>query len=184
MSQKNIEKQPKKVKGQEIDFRTLIQDAQRAWAEGVVSIGKTNDTEQYIEEANRVLDELYDFDKNDFILFKPTLASQHPVRTDRQGTASYFIGGIFTEDGAGFARTPWARVTFEDDFNFTELDSGDILVMGRCTFYPYDGDTDHEITTADYTFGYRGGSMRIFLHHSSNMVSRKRQVKFELRRFV
>ena len=162
-----------------------IRKAQERWAKVVAKIGKTNDTEQYGKVANRVLDKLYDFEEeNGFILFKPTLASQHPVRTDRQGTASYFIGGIFTEDGAGFARTPWARVTFEDDFYFTELDSGDILVMGRCTFYPYEGDTDHEITTADYTFGYRGGSMRIFLHHSSNMVSRRRQVKFELKRFV
>lgn len=169
-------------------FKKLVKkitEAQDRWAEGVAAIGKTNDTEQYAEVANDVLDRLYDFEGDDgFILFKPTLASQHPVRTDRQGTASYFIGGIYTEDGAGFARTPWAAVTFEDDFYFTELESGDILVMGRCTFHPYEGDLDHEITTADYTFGYRGESMRIFLHHSSNMVSKRRQVKCELRRFI
>ena len=174
-------KDPKNFK----KLKRRIKAAQAQWAESVVAIGKTNDTEEYLEVANEVLDNLYDFNQeNGFILFKPTLATQHPVRTDRQGTASYFIGGVFTEDGAGFARTPWAAVTFDRDFYFTKLDGGDILVMGRCTFFPYEGDPENEITTADYTFGYRKRCMKIFLHHSSLKISKKRQVKCEQKRFV
>lgn len=162
------------------NIKLRIREAQNAWAKGVVKIGKAKD---YKKVANQVLDDLYDFDEEgNFILFKPTLASKVPVRINRKETASYFIGGSIDEDKNGFARTPWEKVLFEKGFFFTVLDSGDVLVMGRCTFYPYP-DSCHEITTADYTFGYRKDSMRIFLHHSSKMMSPREQSECQKKQY-
>ncbi|MEL6556992.1 MAG: hypothetical protein AAFQ94_02340 [Bacteroidota bacterium] len=167
-------------------IRCKIKRAQCAWADGVVAIGKAEDT---ASEAQRVLDELYDFDEDgNFILFKPTLARKVPVRVNEQQTASYFIGDLsdkpIPEDEKGFARTPWDKVTFEKDFFFTELESGDILVMGRCHFYKSDKEGSEPDTTADYTFGYRKDSMRIFLHHSSRKESKKDCEKYKDSQYI
>ncbi len=169
----------------ERDIEKKIREAQTAWAKGVVRIGRAKGyQEEYSRLANQVLDDLYDFDDDgNFILFKPTLASQVPVRINRGQTASYFIGGSIAEDGKGFALTPWKDVSFAEEFFFTVLDSGDVLVMGRCTFYPYP-DSTSQITTADYTFGYRKGSMRIFLHHSSKKMDPKEQTKCQKEQYA
>lgn len=158
-----------------------IKTAQAKWAKGVVDIGKVwKDEAEYTRLANQMLNDLYDFDsQGDFILFKPTLASDHPVRVNRKQTASYFIGGSIKEDSNGFARTPWEEVSFDPDFFFTELVSGDLLVMGRCTFTsPERPNTlpPRDIAVADYTFGYRQANdgLRIFLHHSSLQVEKEK----------
>ncbi|GAB5526460.1 MAG: phosphoribosyl-AMP cyclohydrolase [Roseivirga sp.] len=169
----------------EKDIEKKIRKAQTAWANGVVRIGRAkDDREEYTRLANQVLDDLYDFDEEgNFILFKPTLASEVPVRINREQTASYFIGGSIVEDTNGFALTPWKDVSFAEEFFFAVLDSGDVLVMGRCTFYPYP-DSTCQITTADYTFGYRKGSMRIFLHHSSKKMEPKEQTKCQKEQYA
>ena len=157
-------------------IKRKIRKAQKEWAKAVVAIGKAED---FKKEANRVLDNLYDFENGDSILFKPTLAREVPVRVNREQTASYFIGGSICEDGKGFARTPWEEVTFEKEIHFEVLDSGDVMVMGRCIFRTCNARKrpHRRKAVADYTFGYRKGSMKIFLHHSSLKVTKKEQGK-------
>ena len=143
-----------------------IANTQAKWAQYVVAIGASRaDKQEYTNLANQMLDELYDFSDGGFILFKPTLAAEKPVRTTRAQTLSYFIDGKVHED-SGFALTPWVRVTFEPSFHYTVLEDGSLLVMGRCSFFRADQTSE----TADYTFGYRQteeGGLRIYLHHSS-----------------
>ena len=171
-------------------FTRKINQAQRAWADGVVAIGADLDDKANIrKKLNHLLDTQYDFDsEGNFILFKPTLAREVPVRTNRDQTASYFIGSDsdnpISEDDDGFALTPWDVVTFEDDFFFTVLGSGDILVMGRCHFYKSDKEGSEHATTADYTFGYRKDSMRIFLHHSSLKYDETVNMEYKSSRYI
>ena len=152
--------------------------AQKAWSKGVVAIGKVSKKrKKYKRVANKMLDQLYDFNTDgSFILFKPTLAYKKPIRVNRKQTACYFIGCTSGDrsDGNGFALRPWKDVRFKHDFYFTQLASGDVLVMGQCEFYE-NKDSETPTVTADYTFGYRRDSMRIFLHHSSRTVGEEDQ---------
>ncbi len=145
-----------------------IKKAQKAWAKGLINIGKAAVcTPNKIEKkANEMLDRLYDFrvgGKTE-ILFKPTLASEHPFRINRVEALSYFIGGLYKED-KGFALKPWKNVKF-GDFYFIQQDNH-VMVMGEYTFIDY----QENETVVDYTFGYRieknSGELKIFLHHSS-----------------
>jgi len=149
-----------------------IKDAQQAWADGVVDIGRNRGSD--VERAaDKLLDDCYDFKRDKSILFKPTLASKVPVRINRVETLSYFIAGEVEED-CGFALTPWIRVKFHAGFHCTALEGGNLLVMGRCTFIPPSG-RGLKPAVADYTFGYRqaANGLRIFLHHSSLIIEHK-----------
>lgn len=162
------------------NLKIKIQKAQEAWAKGVVAIGEVfDDKEKYTKKADVMLDELYDFDYQGFMLFKPTIAVKVPVRVSKAQTLSYFIGGPWdTKEGGpgidrnpGFALEPYEKVVFSQDFFFMTLASGELLVMGQCTFKSKSDELNAWTeTTADYTFGYRladDGQLRIFLHHSS-----------------
>ncbi len=155
-------KQPK------MKIEEKIKKAQKAWAEGLINIGKAAVSKPHKVEkrANDMLDDLYDFRigcKTE-ILFKPTLASDHPFRISREETLSYFIGGLYNED-KGFALKPWKHVKFKK-FHFIEHND-QVFVMGAYTFIDYQGNK----TKVDYTFGYqiddRSDDLKIFLHHSS-----------------
>ncbi len=149
-------------------MKKKIEKAQKAWAEGLINIGKAVVSKPHKVEqcATDMLDDLYDFrigGKTE-ILFKPTLASEHPFRINRAETLSYFIGGLYKED-KGFALKPWRHIKF-DEFHFIQL-TDHVLVMGAYTFIDYQGSE----TLVDYTFGYRADKnaddLKIFLHHSS-----------------
>ena len=143
-----------------------INAVQQSWAAGIVHIGKAahqgQDREEVVSRATAMLDALYDF-SNEHILFKPTKAAKVPFRFNFKDTLSYFIGGTISED-QGFALTPWKNVQFAKitESNIVQQDC-DTLVMGEYTFTNYKG----ESATVQYTFGYRGDDLRIFLHHSS-----------------
>ncbi|MFK7785453.1 MAG: FAD-binding protein [Crocinitomicaceae bacterium] len=142
-----------------------INEVQKEWADGIVKIGmayKQGGRKEVEKRTEGMLNKLYDFSEN-HILFKPTKAEEEPFRFNYDQTVSYFIGGEIEED-KGFALTPWKKVTFDqiEEINIIEQDC-DVLVMGSYVFTDYHG----EQATVEYTFGYRGEDLRIFLHHSS-----------------
>ena len=70
----------------------MITDAQIAWGEGIVKIGKVF-TEQgdYKTAAAEHIHEFYNYQEGS-VLFKPTLTSQKQFRLDFDGALSYFVG--------------------------------------------------------------------------------------------
>ncbi|MDC1162121.1 hypothetical protein OAT18_01630 [Tenacibaculum sp.] len=164
-----------KVKSEpQMDHKEIIDkinETQKLWGLGLISIGKATVTspEKVRELADKMLNSLYDFDSNHEtqILFKPTLASTHPFRINKEETLSYFIGGGFIKEDKGFALKPWRNVDFGKSYYLLQGENK-ILVMGEYDFVDYQGTK----TTVDYTFGYRipkdkREGWRIFLHHSS-----------------
>lgn len=145
-------------------LRQEVMDAEKAWGDAIVAIGKayTNGA-NYKELAAETVDELYAYDEGT-VLFKPTKAAQEQFRLTKQEAASYFVTGIVPEDH-GFAIQPWSKVRFENAG--TIIDCNYALAMGN--YYFTDANTGKE-AKAEFTFGYRkskDGKLLIDLHHSS-----------------
>ena len=143
--------------------KTDIQNAQKMWGDAVVSIGKAKD-QNVKEVAKKAIEAAYAFEIGP-ILFKPTLASAQPFRSDLEGTLSYFIDSDpkYAED-KGFALKPWTKVRF-DNYS-VKLFGNKAIAMGHYYFT----DTDGKETKVEYTKGYvktAEGQVLIFLQHSS-----------------
>lgn len=143
-----------------------VLEAQKAWGEAVIEIGtlKSLPDEEIDARAVEILKKLYAFEKGT-IMFKPTLAHDHPFRDDLEGALSYFVGHNrhFNED-AGFALTPWTAVRFDN--HHIEIENDRALVNGE---YYFTDTAGHE-KKVEYTFGYvklPSGEVKIDLHHSS-----------------
>lgn len=142
-----------------------ITQAQQAWGEGIVAIGKVfTDGGDYSKVAEDHIDTLYAFQSGP-VLFKPTKAADKQFRLTREEALSYFVAGNekFTEDH-GFAIQPWVKVRFENAATFLHGDYA--VAMGNYFFTQLDG----EETKVEYSFGYvkdDAGKLRINLHHSS-----------------
>ncbi|MEC8241951.1 MAG: phosphoribosyl-AMP cyclohydrolase, partial [Planctomycetota bacterium] len=92
----------------------LILDAQQAWGQGIVKIGKVFlDKGDYRAAAESHINEFYNYQEGS-VLFKPTLCSQKQFRLDFDGALSYFVGGNsdYPEDH-GFAIKPWSHVEWQ-----------------------------------------------------------------------
>ena len=141
-----------------------VLDAQKAWGDGIVAIGKVfSEDGDYGERAAEHIRTLYAYDHSE-VLFKPTLASQDQFRETFDEAHSYFVKGIIDEDG-GFAIRPWSKVRFGQQQIITDSDSA--VAMGNYYFTPV-GETAE--TKVEYTFGYMldaEGNLRINVHHSS-----------------
>lgn len=144
--------------------REEVANAQQAWADCIVKIGKTSIAKA---DANAValscIDSLYAYD-NGGVLFKPTKASLKQFRLTKQDALSYFVTGSIAEDH-GFALQPWSKVRFENAN--TIIDSDSAISMGN--YYFTDANSGKEVKV-EYTFGYiqdQNGKLRINLHHSS-----------------
>ena len=142
-----------------------IQEAQRAWGEGIVKIGKVFlDKGDYTAAAKEHIDEFYNYQEGQ-VLFKPTLAAQRQFRLDFDGALSYFVGGNsdYPEDG-GFAIKPWTDVRWENIGTKIIGDMG--VAMGNYFFTPAEGGGDVKV---EYSFGYTinaDGQLKIVLHDS------------------
>lgn len=137
-----------------------IEEAQEAWAQGIVAIGRSSDPEA---EARDFIDKHYAYDVGP-VLFKPTRVQHHPFRTTKSDALSYFVGGEIAED-TGFALTPFTEVRFDPE-KHVDLAMPMALVMGIYHFTPLRGDP----IKVEYTFGYirdANHNLRIKLHHSS-----------------
>ncbi|MCX9147329.1 phosphoribosyl-AMP cyclohydrolase [Erythrobacter sp. WG] len=144
-----------------------VVDAQKAWGEGIVAIGKTyREGGDYTAAAAAHINRFYGYDLS-LVLFKPTLASVDQFRTSFDSALSYFVGGnpSFPED-KGFAIKPWTKVRWKN-YGIVNNSCNMAVAMGNYWFTPADGGAD---TKVEYSFAYvRGeqGDLKIVVHHSS-----------------
>ena len=144
-----------------------VVEAQRAWGEGIVAIGKVyREGGDYAAAAAAHIDRFYGYDLS-LVLFKPTLAAIDQFRTSFDSALSYFVAGnpSFPED-KGFAIKPWTKVRWKN-YGIVNNSCNMAVAMGNYWFTPAAGGPD---TKVEYTFGYvRGedGALRIVVHHSS-----------------
>ena len=142
-----------------------VMEAQKAWGDGIVKIGKT-----YIEKgdykavATDHINNFYNYQEGT-VLFKPTLVSQKQFRTDFQGALSYFIGDDenYPEDH-GFAIKPWSSVRWEN--TGTKIIGNMAVAMGNYYFTPANGGNDVKV---EYSFAYtkdKAGKLKVILHDS------------------
>lgn len=139
--------------------------AQKAWGEGIVTIGNTftNDGD-YVQAATDHINRFYNYQEGT-VLFKPTLAVEKQFRTDFEGALSYFVGGNdnYSEDG-GFAIKPWTNVRWQNIG--TKIIGNMAVAMGNYWFTPADGSGDVKV---EYSFAYTknaDGELKIILHDS------------------
>jgi hypothetical protein len=144
-----------------------VVDAQKAWGEGIIAIGKAySEGGDYTAAAAAHINRFYGYDLS-LVLFKPTLASVDQFRTSFDSALSYFVGGnpSFPED-KGFAIKPWTKVRWKN-YGIVNNSCTMAVAMGNYWFTPADGGAD---TKVEYTFAYvRGetGDLKIVVHHSS-----------------
>ncbi len=142
-----------------------VLDAQKAWGEGIVKIGKVYlEQGDYKTAATEHINSFYNYQESS-ILFKPTLTSEKQFRTDFQGALSYFIGGDenYTEDH-GFAIKPWSNVRWENIG--TKIIGNMAVAMGNYYFTPAKGGDDVKV---EYSFAYtkdKDSKLKIILHDS------------------
>ena len=142
-----------------------VEDAQKAWGEGIVAIATAHSTGgDYVEVARNHVETLYAYGLT-AVLFKPTLAAIEQFRPTFDQALSYFVASNneCSED-KGFAIKGWTHVRFEN--SDVILEESTALAMGNYFFTAPDGDE----VKVEYTFGYMVdsvGNLRIQLHHSS-----------------
>ena len=143
----------------------LILDAQKAWGDGIVKIGKVFlDKGDYKSAAETHIHEFYNYEEGN-VLFKPTLVSDKQFRLDFEGALSYFVGGNenYPEDH-GFAIKPWSDVRWENIGTKIIGDMG--VAMGNYYFTAVEGG---DVTKVEYSFAYTinsAGQLKIVLHDS------------------
>ncbi|MDP3462516.1 MAG: hypothetical protein Q8S18_06990 [Bacteroidales bacterium] len=142
-----------------------VLDAQQAWGEGIVKIGKAyTDSADYVTIATDHINNFYGY-KSGLVLFKPTLASVVQFRTSFDGALSYFVAGNpnYPEDH-GFAIKPWSNVRWESTGIIIQ---GNMAVaMGNYYFTPARGGDEVKV---EYSFAYTkntDGQLSIVLHDS------------------
>jgi hypothetical protein len=142
-----------------------VADAQKAWGEGIVKIGKVyTEGGDYKATATEHINEFYNYQEGS-VLFKPTMASEKQFRTDFQGALSYFIAGDeeYPEDH-GFAIKPWSDVRWENIG--TKIIGNMAVAMGNYYFTPAEGGDEVKV---EYSFSYtkdKDGNLKIILHDS------------------
>lgn len=145
--------------------RDGIEEAQRAWGDGIVAMASAHlEGDDYVGIARNHVETLYAYGMSP-VLFKPTLAAVEQFRPTFEQALSYFVASnnACPED-KGFAIKGWTKVRFEN--SDIVLEESMALAMGNYFFTAPDGD---EIKV-EYTFGYvldDTGALRINLHHSS-----------------
>ena len=142
-----------------------IDNAQRAWGDGIVAIAKAHsDGGDYEAVARNHVETLYAYGMGN-VLFKPTLAAVEQFRPTFDEALSYFVASnnACPED-KGFAIKGWTNVRFENAGVI--LRETTALAMGNYFFTTPEGDE----VKVEYTFGYVFDEMkalRINVHHSS-----------------
>ena len=144
--------------------RQDVLDAQEAWAESIVRMGRVyTESGDYRLAAEEHVDKFYAYGYSD-VLFKPSLASEDPFRESFDQALSFYVGGEVDED-TGFALRPWQSVRFGEQQVITNSETA--IAMGNYYFKAEDSDEELKL---EYTFAYlrdEFGDLRIKLHHSS-----------------
>jgi hypothetical protein len=142
-----------------------VLDAQKAWSEGIIKIGKTYTAGgDFQKVASDHIDDLYGYHMGT-VLFKPTMASRQQFRTDKEGALSYFIGGNskYPEDN-GFAIKAWVNIRWQNAG--IKIIGNTALAMGNYYFTPAQGGEELKV---EYSFVYtKDGQAKlcIILHDS------------------
>lgn len=92
-----------------------VNKAQKRWCKGLIAICKKYPDGDYKTEAEKFIDENYDFGES-AVFFRPTLAmAPQNFRTTREGALSYFIGENrrFPKDD-GFIKKGWVKAKFDN----------------------------------------------------------------------
>ena len=146
-----------------------VENAQKAWGEGVVAIAAAYSSEgDYIGRARLHVESLYAYDISS-VLFTPAFGIEEQVRPTCEGALSYFVAenGVCPED-KGVAIKGWTKVRFENENVI--INEGKAMAMGNYFFTNSKG----EEVKVEYSFGYitdLEGKLRINLHHSSMPAS-------------
>tara|TARA_B100000212_G_scaffold204651_1_gene154454 strand:- start:21804 stop:22268 length:465 start_codon:yes stop_codon:yes gene_type:complete len=142
-----------------------VNEAQKAWGDGIVAIASAHTSGQdYVEVAKNHVENLYAYGMTS-VLFKPTLAEIEQFRPDFESALSYFVASnnACPED-KGFAIKGWTKVRFEN--SDVILNENSALTMGNYYFT----DASGKELKVEFTFCYIQddlGKLRIQLHHSS-----------------
>ena len=142
-----------------------INNAQKAWGDGIVAIASAHlSGGDYVEIARNHVETLYAYGIGP-VLFKPTLAAEEQFRPNFESALSYFVASNNEcPEDKGFAIKGWKNVRFANAGMILKESSA--LAMGNYFFTDQD---DNEVKV-EYTFGYildENGALRINLHHSS-----------------
>ena len=142
-----------------------INNAQKAWGDGIVAIASAHlSGGNYVEIARNLVETLYAYGIGP-VLFKPTLAAEEQFRPNFESALSYFVASNNEcPEDKGFAIKGWKGVRFANAGMILEESSA--LAMGNYFFTDQD---DNEVKV-EYTFGYisdENGALKINLHHSS-----------------
>jgi len=141
-----------------------VEDAQKAWGDGIVTIAAAYEAGgDYTHAAKEHIETLYGYDIGP-VLFKPTLAAEQQFRSTFEGALSYFVATGHEAEDKGFAIKGWTDVRFENVDILTEGKVGQ--AMGNYFFTTPEGDE----VKVEYSFGYildDHCDVRINLHHSS-----------------
>ena len=142
-----------------------INNAQKAWGDGIVAIASAHlSGGNYVEIARNHVETLYAYGIGP-VLFKPTLAAEEQFRPNFESALSYFVASNNEcPEDKGFAIKGWKNVRFVNAGIILKESSA--LAMGNYFFT----DQDNNEVKVEYTFGYildENGALRINLHHSS-----------------
>lgn len=149
-----------------------VVEAQKAWGDGIVEIGKVYSAGgDYEKAAADHINKFYGYDLS-LVLFKPTLAAVEQFRASFDGALSYFVAGnpSYKED-KGFALKPWKKVRWENA-GIANNSCTTAIAMGNYYFTPKIGDE----VKVEYTIGYvkdNNQDLRIVVHQSSLPYSKK-----------
>tara|TARA_B000000477_G_scaffold119774_1_gene120552 strand:- start:342 stop:1325 length:984 start_codon:yes stop_codon:yes gene_type:complete len=171
----NKENKKQNLKSEEPLTEEDVIRCQNMWANAIEIISSCYlQGGDFVDIATKTAGDLYGYQHHE-VLFKPTKATNHPFRETGDEAMSYFVGADnfinsdrFKGEDIGFAINGgkgWKKVVFKNHKIY--LEGKTALVMGS---YDFTCATTGEITTAEFTFGYRrcsDGKPRIFLHHSS-----------------
>ncbi|MEM6730983.1 MAG: phosphoribosyl-AMP cyclohydrolase [Myxococcota bacterium] len=143
-----------------------VVDAQKAWGDGIVNIGKVYSSGgDYEKAAADHINRFYGYDLS-LVAFKPTLAGIEQFRKAFDGALSYFVAGnpSYAED-QGFALKPWTKVRWANA-GIVNNSCTMAVAMGNYYFTPETGDE----VKVEYTIGYvkdKQGALRMVVHHSA-----------------
>jgi hypothetical protein len=147
-----------------------VNEAQQAWCDGLVKIGKVHkEGGDYKAVASQLIDDLYDY-KEGTVFFKPTLATgKNTFRPTKEGALAYFVGGNkdFPED-TGFALKHWVKVRYDNNAaeNGIQIHGDVAITMGNV----YLTNAKDEEVMVDKTFVFRkckDGKLRLCVHKSA-----------------
>lgn len=135
-----------------------VLNAQSKWKKAFLKLNKSDNV---TKDCEKFVDEFYN--KSPCVIFKPTIGSKIPFRTNRKSIVSYFIAGNIKED-KGFALNTWESIEWNNAKVIIKYDIA--ICMGKYYFNSCSGDS----VEAEYSFVYqknKNNKLKIILHHSS-----------------